>query len=228
MKNNKTGILRYLLSGRDGRKSRLHDARGESISFARLSKNGPKALASWVSLKLLKKRYPRPWISYDACKEIENRFRNKKWSALEFGSGMSTLWFAAHATRISSVEHHPEWFEMIKPKLPGKVDYKLEEKPEDYIKFKKDSVEQFDFILIDGPLRAECFRNHMHLVKPNGMIYLDNSDANSSSDEPGEIDLAVKLMEEFAASKGATIERFTDFSPASLFVTSGLMVTLTE
>jgi hypothetical protein len=60
------------------------------------------------------------------------------------------------------------------------------------------------------------------------MIYLDNSDANSSSDEPGEIDLAVKLMEEFAASKGATIERFTDFSPASLFVTSGLMVTLTE
>lgn len=182
--------------------------------------------------KVFDRRPILPWISYSAISVIKKLIDVKSSSVLEFGSGMSTLWFSRQVRRVVSVEHDKEYFDIVGQALKSghagaaDVDYRLAPKLDEYATRGLLENGQFDLILVDGPWRAECLENSMHLVKPGGAIYLDNSDADSSSGEPGEINRAVRILLDFAKARGAQIEKFTDFAPACLFASQGILVIL--
>ena len=200
------------------------------VGLFRVIRNGPRSLASFLALKGLGWRPQRPWISYAACAVIGKQLSGRQCSVLEFGSGMSTLWFVRRVERICSVEHDRYWYDLLKRKTAAlgygspALDYHLRTDVHGYSRIKAGSNERFDILLVDGPWRTECLKHHLRLIKPGGLIYLDNSDADSSSGETGEIDQAVEQLVAHARTHQATIERFTDFSPTCLFATEGVMV----
>ena len=225
-------LFHKLIRPNENSKSRLHDGKGTLVSFDRAIFNGPKALVSYLNFKIFGSRPKRPWISYDAEKIIAAFLASTRCAVLEFGSGMSTLWFAQRAETVCSVEHDKNWYDILSTKLsaanhyPAKIDYQYRSDMLTYANFRSNENERFDVLLVDGPWRAECLRHHMHLVRNGGLIYLDNTDAESSSGEAGELDQAIQLLLDFAKSRDAKVTWFTDFVPTCLFVSQGLMVEL--
>jgi precorrin-6B methylase 2 len=57
-----------------------------------------------------------PWITYGAIEHIGRVFQPGG-TVFEFGSGGSTLFFAARAGRVTSIEHDPSWAKMVNDAL---------------------------------------------------------------------------------------------------------------
>lgn len=54
-----------------------------------------------------------PWISYDAIRILERHLTQES-SVFEFGAGGSTLFFLDRVARVYSVEHNPEWINILR------------------------------------------------------------------------------------------------------------------
>ena len=80
----------------------------------------------------------------------------------------------------------------------------------------------FDLIIVDGSYRSKCMASAIKLLKPGGIIYLDNSDKDYISG--GDMRLAEDILLDFAQEKHAQFKYFTDFAPAEFFVNQGLIV----
>ena len=63
----------------------------------------------------------------------------------------------------------------------------------------------------------------MNLLKTDGILYLDNSDADSSTGEEGEIGKAIETLREFAKDRSLREAVFTDFVPCGLHATQGIL-----
>lgn len=163
-----------------------------------------------------------PWISYDACIIIE-RFLSPSHSVLEFGSGMSTVWYAQHAGSVVSIEDYEPWRRVVAGLVAPfpQVDYRFGAGREAYIAQAPDR--RYDLIMIDGSWRLDCAHFAIEHLRDGGMIYLDNSDKAFGPDT-GDIPAAVELLREFARAKGLAVCDFTDFAPTQLFVQHGLMI----
>lgn len=84
-------------------------------------------------------------------------------------------------------------------------------------------VTGFDLIVVDGHQRSACMAHSTKLLKPGGILYLDNSDKHSSP-AGGDTRLAESYALAFAEEKSADIIYLTDFAPTQLFVQQGLMI----
>jgi SAM-dependent methyltransferase len=208
-----TALVTKLIAGSTARKTRLHNVKGELISLSRLARNGPRALATGIGRLLFGFRPEKPWISYDAQEAIADRLTPES-RVLEFGSGMSTLWFARRAGRVVSVEHDRSWFELVEQRLPGNVDYRLAETRDAFLAFPE---QPYDLVIVDGDYwRKECAMAALPFLAPGGTIYLDNSDHETE---------AAEVVLGYALANGCEVRRFTDFAPTQLFAQEGLMVT---
>lgn len=61
---------------------------------------------------------PIPWYTYPAIEQID------KWDVsgsevLEYGAGNSTLWWAARARSVTSIESNEGWYERIRSRMPA-------------------------------------------------------------------------------------------------------------
>jgi len=113
---------------------------------------------------------------------------------IEWGSGRSTLWFAARVRRLLSVEHHPGWHEFVSSSLAGhgltNVDYRLcpceperAESPEwiaamfasEYVRA-IDALEpkSLDFALVDGMYRSVCALAVLPKLRSGALLIVDN------------------------------------------------------
>jgi predicted O-methyltransferase YrrM len=184
------------------------------VPASRLLRNGPRALATGLARLLFGYRPEQPWISYDA-QAVLARHLGPESRVLEFGSGMSTVWFASRAGYVVSLEHDRHWYELIGRRLErfGNVEYRHVEDADTYLAQTPD--EQFDLIVIDGRERLVCAVFAMTHRAPGGIIYLDNSD---KFPEPRELLLG------FARKRALAVREFIDFAPTQLFVQRGLMV----
>ncbi len=142
----------------------------------------------FLSVKLQRpvdgKRNPVPWYTYPAIAYLSA----KDFSGLtvfEFGSGGSTLWWAARARHVTAVEHHPAWVEEMRPQLPGNVVYIHRELVYggDYARTAADQGGPFDIIVVDGRDRVNCARFSMDSLSDQGVIVWDN--AERSRYDPG-------------------------------------------
>jgi hypothetical protein len=135
-----------------------------------------------------------PWFTFPAIEAIKNwDLSNKR--VFEYGSGYSTLFWAAHAKEVTSIEHHPGWHEKISKLAPGNANILLAaiSQPADEYHPTSQTREQFrqyaeairdygifDVIVIDGyaksRVRYQCAQSSLPQLAENGLMILDNSD----------------------------------------------------
>lgn len=214
-------IVKRMICGGTINKSRLHDQEGDLLPLRRF-KNIPKALSSGILKHLNLYSLDVPWISYDAIGFLESRI-NKDWRILEFGSGASTLWLAARAREVVSIEHDERWFNRINGKIREaricNIDYRLRKNGhEEYAGLTDFADGAFNLVMVDGIFRLSCVRTALSKIRKGGYLYLDNSDVVS---DPERVE-AVRIITAWAKESEGELQVYTDFAPTSLSVTKGL------
>lgn len=219
-------LIQKGLAGDSSHKSRLHDEKGNMIDVKGL-RYLPKSIFTTLLRVSAGKRPMLPWIGYRAIKRIE-LILNPRTKMLEFGSGMSTAWYASRCKTVTSIEENEEWYGKISSFLRERnvtnVDYQMRTLA-DYPKLDQFDDGYFDFIMIDGAERGKCAASAVRKVKRNGYIYLDNSDKNAH--EPnGDVRIAENTLLKAVAERKGSAEYFVDFVPTYICVTQGLLVKL--
>lgn len=177
-------IISKIITGGKAHKSRFHDEKGNLIDLGGFIYL-PHCLATTLARVSIGYRPVLPWLGYRAIKHLE-KLLQPNWNMLEWGSGMSTLWFAQRVQNLTSIEDYQPWYDKVKLTLDKvqNVDYQLKT-GNDYFTLDNYLDRTFDFILIDGSERGNCAKTAITKIKRGGYIYLDNSDKHSTSE--GEI-----------------------------------------
>jgi len=221
-------LLRRITSGDNLRKSRLHDEKGNFATWKNVFLHGAPAAATGLLRISTGYRPVLPWIAYTSIGFLKC-FLNKRSRVLEFGSGMSTVWYAKNTGEVYSVEDYKPWYDKVKEIIAAKgidnVTYSFAENETEYTSFMKDDNTGFDLIMVDGSHRSKCIQNTTELLRPGGLLYLDNSDKDSGA-RGGDMRAAEHLVRNFAAQSNAGIVEITDFAPTQFFVQQGLYVRL--
>ena len=133
----------------------------------------------WVTIRdwdsVDKDRKPTPWYTYPTT-EFLSHLELAQFSVFEYGSGNSTLWWAARAKQVNSVEDDSDWYAKIKTKIANSfnnVSYLFELDKERYAKM---AAKDFDIFIIDGKHRRECAEPVANCGRGGVMLILDNSD----------------------------------------------------
>ena len=222
-----TSLFQKLIAGGPERKTRLHDEMGNLVSLRNLILHGPLAGMTWVGKVCFGYRPAVPWMSFSAIRLIR-QFLDKDKTVLEFGSGMSTIWFAKQSRFVYSVEDFEPWYLKVKSLITVRhitnIDYSFLQGNQ-YSSYMLHSGQKLNLIIIDGNQRGRCAETAVQLIADGGMIYLDNSDKHSLG-QGGDTRDAEKTLLEFAFTKGAAIRYFVDFSPCDIFVQQGMLVIL--
>lgn len=132
-----------------------------------------------------------PWWTYDAADAVAARLPPGA-TVFEYGSGGSTLWLEDRGARVTSVEHHPKWYErMVAAVGPSTVVQLAEPSPtgtrrsevvargffDGYI----DTIAgfddgSFDLVIVDGRCRVACAAAAAPKVRAGGMLLLDDTE----------------------------------------------------
>lgn len=120
---------------------------------------------------------PIPWVTYSFIDFIKERI-SKAHSVFEFGSGNSTLFYAAHAGKVISVEHDEEWYRKMERLKIGNSEliYKTLEIGGEYCRAPLNLSQKFDIIIIDGRDRVNCCKNCLNALSDSGVLVLDDSE----------------------------------------------------
>lgn len=168
-----------------------------------LERRGPHSrLATWlVSLFAIHDvdglgKLDLPWWTFDSADQVAAYLGEHPGARVfEWGSGASTLWLAARAGSVHSVEHHAGWAAQLSPRLPGNVTLQVVEpvtsttpsvpsaKPghagldfAGYVEAIEDVPGFFDVIVIDGRAREACLLHAVERLSAEGIIVFDNVD----------------------------------------------------
>jgi predicted O-methyltransferase YrrM len=207
-------MIRRVLQGDPRKISRVHDFEGR-VPPAAAWLYLPLSLATTLLFKLFGWRAPLPWLGFRAIRRLK-RIAVPGARVLEFGSGMSTLWFAKRGVEIVSIEIDPAWHQAVRERL-GEISNPaarvlLEAPP--YAALASRLGGGFDLALIDGEARDEAAAVAVSLVRPGGYFYLDNADVPLDSHR--------RARDTLLAAGPA--EWFTDFTPLQVTVNTGLLV----
>lgn len=127
--------------------------------------------------KLLDEPYPRFSL---AAVDFIDRHVHRQARVLEWGSGSSTLWFAARGCSILSVEHDPAWHKLVSERLVSPSLVLCRDLGAGYFR-PTESIGEFDLITIDGRQRCECARLVLDAVesgscKPGLILVFDDTE----------------------------------------------------
>jgi protein-L-isoaspartate O-methyltransferase len=206
-----------LITGDGLRKSRLHTYSGERVDLAGLA-YFPRALWSRILLAL-GHRQRVPWLGYRAVERM-GELVQPEWSVLEFGSGMSTLFFARRCRRVVSIESDPAWYrrmlEIFAELGITNVDLRLRDRAA-YTSHPDLPDGSFDLVVVDGIIRDRTMPVAVRKARPGGYVFMDNSDV------PWDEHKAARRTLLDAAVPGS-VERFNDFCPFQVIVNESMLV----
>ncbi len=214
----------YLWRGDEPRKSRAHDLRGNRVGPKELCTELPRATVSALLRRTVGWRPTEPWIPYGATKVL-SELAQPEWSVLEFGSGMSTLWWATRVAHVRSVEADPEWYakisSCIRERGLGNVQLELRA-GESYWDLNQIDDRSIDLLVVDGHARDRIVTEADRVTKRPGWVYLDDSDKSARWHEHwGE---AVEALLNSAADNDGAVTFITGFKPATLVACEGMLV----
>ena len=126
-----------------------------------------------------------PWLTRQAVEMLDGRLKPSD-VGLEWGSGRSTVWFAQRVAHLTSIEHNVRWYKRIKQALFDKGVDNVEllyapleaedEGQQEYVRVAAELPKaSFDFVLVDGRLRDQCTEVALQLLKPGGMLIIDDA-----------------------------------------------------
>ena len=120
-------------------------------------------------------REPIPWYTYPAI-EYLSQLDARELSVFEFGTGSSSLFWAARARQVFAVENDPAWHARIAAQRPPNLQLYLREAKDGYVACLAEQHERFDLIVIDGRWRRACARLAPQHLREGGLLVLDNTD----------------------------------------------------
>jgi hypothetical protein len=122
---------------------------------------------------------PLPWYTYPAIEFLQQLDFSER-TVFEYGSGMSTLFWAARAARVVSVEDDEQWFRQVKSLAPSNVELIFEPDLAGFADTIRRPGERYDVIVVDGPARGrtrlKCSHAAVDHLREGGLVILDNSD----------------------------------------------------
>lgn len=139
----------------------------------------PRYIYHRLALSIYQQRQPNaPWLVRTMVNLLDNWLTPTD-RGIEWGSGRSTIWFAMRVGSLVSVEHDPGWYRRVKGALDQhklmNVEYHLCEDESAYRAMTTAfTAGSFDFCLVDGLVRDDCALAAISLVKPGGIIVVDN------------------------------------------------------
>ena len=172
--------LSKLIRADKSRRTRFHTSNGylclHPAEFMR-------ALATTVARVGVHRYSNYPWLVYSATAHIAPLVSGRR--IFEFGSGMSTLWFAERCQEVVSVESNPEWYSSIANQTRTRDNVRViyAESKAGYLASISQAGGKFDVILVDGLYRRECVQLARLYLNPNGMAIVDNTDADPELSE---------------------------------------------
>lgn len=117
---------------------------------------------------------PVPWYTYPCTHFLEERLRSTM-RVFEFGSGLSTLWYAARVREVVAVEHDERWAALVGERLPLNASIVLRPDENRYV----DAITEhgpFDVVVVDGLARSRSALRALPFLTQSGIIIWDNSD----------------------------------------------------
>lgn len=136
----------------------------------------PRYLADRLRLAVEERRNPEaPWLVADAAKEIEDRLPAGA-TVIEWGAGRSTRWFLSQGATVYSVEHHAGWADEVRAQAAGAPLELALADPDDVDAYAgaHPDLTAVDLALIDGIHRHQCATRAVELVRPGGLLVVDN------------------------------------------------------
>lgn len=120
----------------------------------------------------------KPWLTTQAVIFLDQLLKSLPQShMLEFGSGNSTLWFAQRAYRLISIDHDIRWHTVVKEQCQQFSNVDLRLIPGTYYTICATFPDNyFDIILVDGKDRVRCIQESLRILKPGGIIMLDDAE----------------------------------------------------
>jgi hypothetical protein len=176
----------------------------------------PKLLVYRMKYWLWEKSHPHePWLCPGTVEFCQKNLSTSM-SALEFGSGRSSVWFSQHVGQLTSIEHNSDWFKLVQTKLESakvaNVDLQLiplnhpdsepekefyEDLPSYVAVVNEFEDESLDLVIVDGHYRTNCARESLGKIKPGGYLLIDDTNMWSSFD-------ALKIPENWEIVNQAT------------------------
>ena len=120
---------------------------------------------------------PMPSYSVAAMHFLEERLK-KDMKVFEFGSGLSSLFYARKCKKVTAIEHDSGWYNEVKSHKSSNLSIYLKDLNSgngDYEKAIFDFDEQYDLIVVDGRNRNKCIFNCIKKLSESGVIILDDS-----------------------------------------------------
>jgi hypothetical protein len=125
---------------------------------------------------------PLPWYTYPCIEFLRHRSFDRK-SVLEFGGGQSTLWWAARAKTVVTIEGQALWYERLKKQIPGNVTLHLvpPAKVDAYLSdieriLQATGLIAFDVIILDGFFRKQLIDTAKRYLAADGMLICDDAE----------------------------------------------------
>ncbi|WP_294536071.1 hypothetical protein [uncultured Rhodoblastus sp.] len=142
-----------------------------------------------ISQMAYQKLHPdAPWLTGGAIAFLDQWLRPDD-TGVEWGSGRSTLWFAKRVAHLTSIEDNRQWAKIVRNMLVENgigdtVDYRFVAISQDvkgpsspYVQCVANILPgSIDFCLVDGDLRDHCALAAIDLLKPSGLLIIDNAE----------------------------------------------------
>lgn len=132
----------------------------------------------------------QPWLTSDALVLMDQLLASTS-RGLEYGSGGTTAWFAERVAFVDSVEGVKDWHAATERDLAERridnvalhlanheeLGHGSPEHRRAYVGAAPDLVPgALDFVLVDGEYRDECAMRALELLRPGGLLVLDNAE----------------------------------------------------
>lgn len=150
----------------------------------------PAYVCARIGELIYQQRFPdEPWLTKTANSFLESYLKDSD-IGLEWGSGRSTIWLGRRVAKLTSVEHDCDWHlrvrEWITQRELSNIQSFLFETENvsqsnpgwgtDYVEMeRKLPKSSLDFAVVDGIFRGACSVISLGLVKPGGIVIVDNA-----------------------------------------------------
>ena len=116
-----------------------------------------------------------PWYTYPAI-EYLIQFDWSDSVIFEYGAGFSSLFWAARARSVTSVERDVVWVRSLESQAGPNLRLLSRTTRQNYVDAIRESGATFDLVIIDGHWRHDCVLAGLQRLAPRGLVLLDNSD----------------------------------------------------